>query len=211
VIGDEVIAPTTQERVVAAALRCLAVDGLRRMTVDDVAAEAKVSRATLYRAFPGGRETILAAVVDAERTRLLATVGAQMAVHEGIGDAIAAGLLCSAAWLASHEVLARLMFEEPAALLTHIEFEQMDATLASASATVAPLLERFVPTPVATRVGEWLCRFVISYLLFPADGMDLASPADVAALVRRHVLPGLRAIELDEAGRDTETVVGSVS
>jgi AcrR family transcriptional regulator len=45
----------THGRVVDAALRCLAREGLRGTTVDDIASDAGVSRATLYRAFPGGR------------------------------------------------------------------------------------------------------------------------------------------------------------
>ena len=46
---------STRVRIVDAALRCLARQGIAKTTVDDIAREAGLSRATLYRAFPGGQ------------------------------------------------------------------------------------------------------------------------------------------------------------
>jgi AcrR family transcriptional regulator len=200
----------TTDRVVAAALRCLARTGLRAMTVDDVAADAGVSRATLYRAFPGGRDTILSAVVDAEIARLLAAVGQATEPATELRGALVAGLHAAATWLRDHEVIERLMFDEPATLLTHLEFEQMDRTLAAVSARLAPLLEPFVGDDVAERAGEWTTRVALSYLLFPADEVDLGELADVGWLVDRYVLPGVAAAAAP-AVRDRETVSTKLS
>ncbi len=63
-------APTHSVRAVSATLRCLARWGLRRTSFDDVAREAGCSRATLYRAYPTGKDALLAAVVAAEAARL---------------------------------------------------------------------------------------------------------------------------------------------
>ncbi len=187
-------ATSTRDRVVAGALRCLASQGLRRTTVDDVAVASGVSRATLYRAFPGGRETILGAVVETELARLLAAIRAATDAEATLEGALVAGMHAAARWLSSHEGLERVMFDEPAALLTHLEFEQMDRTLAVLSAEVAPLLERFLAPGVAERAGEWAGRVCVSYLLFPADDVDLCERGDVARLVARHVLPGVVAL-----------------
>jgi len=195
---------STTARVVAAALRCLARTGLRGMTVDDVAADAGVSRATLYRAFPGGRDTILSAVVDAELARLLAAVRAASDPAEDLRGALVAGLHVAAVWLRDHEVIERLMFDEPATLLTHLEFEQLDRTLAALSERLAPLLERYVEPGLAERVGEWTARIAVSYLLFPADDVDLGEAGDVGWLVDRYVVPGVRAAAAQV--REGETV-----
>src|SRR5215472_127423 len=45
--------PDTRERVLAAALELVGRDGLGRLSMDEVAAAAGVSRASLYRLFPG--------------------------------------------------------------------------------------------------------------------------------------------------------------
>ena len=47
-------------RIIDATLVCLARHGTVKTTVDDIARESGVSRATVYRAFPGGRDEILA-------------------------------------------------------------------------------------------------------------------------------------------------------
>jgi AcrR family transcriptional regulator len=193
VAGESATAPT-RERVVAATLRCLAAQGLRRTTVDDVAVAAGVSRATLYRAFPGGRDTIVAAVVDAELERLAAALAVAFAVAGDLGGAFAGAIHAAATWLTANEAIATLMFDEPAVLLTHLEFEQMDRTLAVASTRLAPLLERFVDVETAQRVGEWVTRLVLSYLLFPSDEIDLCEPAGARLLVDRHVLPAVAAL-----------------
>jgi AcrR family transcriptional regulator len=199
----------THGRVVDAALRCLAREGLRGTTVDDIASDAGVSRATLYRAFPGGRETILAAVVDVECARLFAAVAVAV---DGAGDlhgALVDGLVVAAGWLSGHEVLERLMFDEPAVLLTHLEFEQMDRTLAAVAQRTAPLLDRFVGTALAPRLGEWLARLLVSYLLFPSDEVDLCDRGSVEDLVRRYVDPGAAAAAAEV--REVETLSAKLS
>jgi AcrR family transcriptional regulator len=186
--------PTTRERVVGGALACLAEHGLVGTTVDDVAVAAGVSRATLYRAFPGGRDTVLATVVDTELARLFEAIREAADAASDLGGALTAGLQTAAVWLRDHEVLERLMFDEPATLLTHLEFAQMDRTLATASAGAAPLLERFLPAPLAERVGEWAARICLSYVLFPAEDLDLCEGADAARVVARYLLPGVEAL-----------------
>jgi len=186
-----------RERVLAAARACIAAQGLRRTTVDDIAAAAGISRATLYRAFPGGRDTILAALLEGERADLLASIGVALAEAGGLREELALGLCAAARWLTDNALLQRLMFEEPATVLTHVEFEQMDRTLEVATDAVGPLLERHLEPEAARRAGEWVTRIVLSFLLFPTDGVDLCDPASVEVLVDRHVLPGVLALAED--------------
>ena len=183
----------TRARVVDAALACLATDGLRRTTVDVIAAAAGISRATLYRAFPGGRETILAAVVDDQTDRLLGAVGAASDASDDLRGALVAGLVAAAAFVIGHRAVERLMFDEPATLLTHLEFERFDRVLATLSSRAAPLLARFLDAAAAERAAEFATRVAVSYLLQPSDEVDLLEPAEVARLVDRFVLPGVEA------------------
>src|SRR4051795_5041330 len=50
---------TQEQRVIDAALRCIARWGIGKTTLDDVAREASCSRATIYRLFPGGKDALL--------------------------------------------------------------------------------------------------------------------------------------------------------
>src|SRR5947209_4918462 len=71
--------PEVTAKVVEGALRAVARFGLTKLTVDDVAREAGISRATLYRYFPG-RSAVLAAVVRSETERL------QRGLDEALGE-----------------------------------------------------------------------------------------------------------------------------
>ena len=57
----------TEIRVLDAAKSCCERWGIAKVTIDDIAAEAGVSRATLYRMFPGGKDVLF----DALRVREL--------------------------------------------------------------------------------------------------------------------------------------------
>ncbi|MFA9565381.1 MAG: TetR/AcrR family transcriptional regulator, partial [Acidimicrobiales bacterium] len=61
---------TEADAVVDAAARRLASDGIGGTTVDDVAAEAGVSRATVYR-YSGGKDEIVRTVIDREAEQVL--------------------------------------------------------------------------------------------------------------------------------------------
>ena len=67
-VGADRVA-TQEQRVIDAALRCIARWGIGKTTLDDVAREASCSRATIYRLFPGGKDAVFEALVDAELGR----------------------------------------------------------------------------------------------------------------------------------------------
>src|SRR5256885_9631057 len=69
--------PEVEAKVVDGALRAIARFGLGKLTVDDVAREAGISRATLYRYFPG-RGAVLGAVARSEADRLRAGLDAAL-------------------------------------------------------------------------------------------------------------------------------------
>ena len=54
--------PSTYDRVLDAAKRGCERWGFDRVTIDDIAAEAGISRATLYRMFPGGKDVLFEAL-----------------------------------------------------------------------------------------------------------------------------------------------------
>ena len=53
----------SRQEIIEATYACVARWGLAKTTVEDAAREAGVSRATVYRPFPGGREELIDAVV----------------------------------------------------------------------------------------------------------------------------------------------------
>jgi AcrR family transcriptional regulator len=183
-----------EERVVDAALRCLARWGMAKTTLDDVAREAGIGRATLYRLFPGGREALMQEVVGVETARFLRRLDARVAGVDSVEDLIVGAVVEAATTLATHEAFQFLLAHEPEAIVPHLAFGQMDAVLRQVSAHAGPYLDPWLPDgEAAARVAEWLARIVLSYvcaLPAPAAG-DICDEAWVRHLVRVYVVPGL--------------------
>jgi AcrR family transcriptional regulator len=111
------------QRVLVAARDCVAVNGLRDTTVDDIATAAGCGRASIYRLFPGGRRGVLRAMVDAEVDGLLGLLAADADAAPDLATAVAGAVHTAATLLAAHPALQRLLAEEPGAVLPYISFD----------------------------------------------------------------------------------------
>ncbi len=107
-------------RIIDATLACLARHGTLKTTVDDIARRAKVSRATVYRAFPGGRDEVLSAVVDTEVARLFSSLGVRLGAADDLADALVAGIVEASARIQGHAALQYLVEHEPEVVLGHL-------------------------------------------------------------------------------------------
>jgi AcrR family transcriptional regulator len=187
----------TEERLVDAALRCVARWGMAKTTLDDVAREAGCGRATLYRLFPGGREALWDAVVAIEARRFFARLADRASAEVGLEDVLVALVTEASRALTSHAALQFLLQHEPEAVLPHLAFYRGDGVLHSVSAVTAPLLAPWLlpgEAETSLRAAEWLSRMVISYLTSPAADVDLSDNESARRLIRMFVLPGLSAV-----------------
>lgn len=175
-----------------AALCCIARWGVAKTTLDDVAREARCSRATVYRVFPGGKDALLAAVVDREIARLVVELQAATGRATDLEEAIVRGITVTARFVAGHRPLQFLFTHEPGLVLPHLAFAALDDLLARVRLLGGPLLFPHLPAAAdAGRAVEWVARLVISYTCSPAPGIDLTDDASALRLVRAFVLPGL--------------------
>jgi len=182
------------ERIIDATLRCIARWGLAKTTLDDVAREAGIGRATLYRLFPGGRDALFDAVVAAEAGRFFARLDASLRDVDSLEDLLVTAVVEAGETLGSHPALQFLCAHEPEAILPHLAFQQLDSLLRWVSALAAPYLAPWLPgrdPEASARGAEWVARIVLSYLVAPSPAVDLCDPASVRHLICTYVLPGL--------------------
>lgn len=171
-----------EERVLDAARRCVDRWGLAKLTIDDVAVEAGVSRATLYRLFPGGKDVLF----DALRVRELSDF------FQGMRDSIIAvdSLLDFAVHVSVYatremrndEHLAIMLATEEGAALKSLTVEGLPRIVEVASQFVAPLVGDYIAGEDAEIFVELLARLVISHFLAPSQHFDLADPESARTL-----------------------------
>lgn len=182
-------------RICDAALACVARWGIAKTTLEDVAREAGVGRATIYRTFRGGKAHVLRATLLGEAERFLD--GIRQAVGSagaGLEDVVVAGVTTAARQLAGHDALQFLLAHEPDAVLPHVAFHRMGVLFDRVAAFADPYLAPHLPNAdERARAAEWLARVVLTYVFNPAEGVDLTDEASTRHLVRTFVLPGLLA------------------
>lgn len=207
---------STRVRLVDGALRCLARQGIAKTTVDEIAREAGLSRATAYRAFPRGKEDILAAVVETEVARLFSSLAVAMGEAADLEDVLVAGIVEAARQLRSHAALSYLLAYEPGAVLPYLTFAELDRVLLVAGDLAAPFFGRWLEPEQASRAAEWAVRIVLAYCSDQTTATDLRDPRATRALVRAFVLPGILALRVDAPGpvprsRDTSSPIYSTT
>lgn len=185
-------AEETRQQIADAGYRCIARWGVSRTTMADLAREAGVSRATLYRYFPGGREQVFAQSINdavvAFFTELLEAVEGAASLEE----MLEIGLPRAHRQVAEHEVLQAVLRNEPEALHPALDDAVASVRQEMAAFLTTQLEVHGVAGGVAIEeAAEYLSRMLLSYMGSPGR-WDLANPAEVSRLVRAELLGGIR-------------------
>ena len=184
---------STEERIAEALLVCLGRWGLAKTTMDDVAREARISRATVYRLFPGGKAAIMRAAVTAEVLHLVGLLRTELADCEDLEQSMVRAIHLAASFLSAHEALNFLREHDPVAFERLLAFDQLELVFATAEPLLAPALApHCVDDEHARAAAVWAARLVVSHVANPSPSFDLTDEHDVRRLVHTFVMPGLR-------------------
>jgi AcrR family transcriptional regulator len=187
--------PALRERLLEAAYECVARYGLAKTTVEDVVKQSGVSRATVYRAFPGGKDELLRAAVGWEMGRFFGRLAEAVAGEPDFASLVEGGLSFAHAAVRNHEVLQKVLVTEPERLLPLLTTEQ-DAPLAFIRSFLLPYLEReqregrVLDGVDLEESADFVARMILS-LVGSQGAWDLDDPQQVRALVRTQLLAGV--------------------
>jgi AcrR family transcriptional regulator len=184
-------ADDAERHLVEAALRCIARWGVRKTSLDDIAREAGVSRATAYRVFPGGKDRVVEAVFCHEAGRFFHAVEDELRATGTLDEMVVAGITALLRLAADHRVLGAVIEHEPELVLPHFAFHQLDRVLAVAEALCRPHLGRFLPAGEVAPAADLLARVVLTYAFRPTAWVDADDPASVRRLVDTYLLPAI--------------------
>src|SRR5688500_18389243 len=132
----------TRERILESAYAQAAAHGLARATVEGVAHEAGLSRATIYRHFPGGKDELVEAVISWEVARFFDRLGEEIDDAPDFASWLSRGLVAARRQLDGHTLLQRLLEDEADQLVPRL-------------VTVMPLVRAVLRDQLAARLeGE---------------------------------------------------------
>ncbi len=163
-----------RDRIIESADRCFRHYGVAKTTIEDIAADVGVSRATIYRYVEGGREEIVLAVLLTEARDQFQGVVEEFADIEGLADRLTTVMV---------EMVFRNRENDRLSALFNAESLGISSSLPGATDLIIEgMLERIGPlfdaartsgelrTDLADReIAEWLLRIVMSLLSFEGD------------------------------------------
>lgn len=183
--------PDARQRILEATYTCVARWGLSKTTVEDAAREAGLSRATVYRYFPGGRDELLDAVVSWQHLKFFGRLYEEVHGAASLEEVLERGLSFARRAVLEHEVLQMVLRTEPRVLLPKLTVES-NRTVGLISGFLLPYLQdhELAPGVGVHEAADFLARMILSYISSPGH-WDLTDPEQVATLVRFELLPGV--------------------
>jgi len=148
---------TTRERILAATAAVLGRQGMTKLSLSEVAAQAGVSRPTLYRWFASKQE-LLEAFVVWERSFY----------ERGVAKAVA-GLPPGQRLDAALRVIVEYQRSYPGFRMVDIEPEQVIARMSQALPAMRAGLQRLIPGPQAAEIAATIVRVAVSHYLVRSD------------------------------------------
>lgn len=186
-------AADARARLLDAAEACLLRHGLAKTTVGDVAVEAEVSRATVYRYFAGRHDLVLGVILRKADTYLRWLEDRRLP-RGRFADALVEGVLLTVDAAQADELLGLLFASESARTAGSIAGAS-DALAALALQFLRPLLVRAqergdLRADVAVDdAAEWVLRTILSLLTVP--GVRRRDRAERRAFVASFLVPAL--------------------
>ena len=186
-----------RERVLASTYACVARFGMGKTTVEDVVKESGVSRASIYRLFPGGKDQLLRETVGWEMNHFFARLAEAVYDAPDFASLLEEGLVFAHRSIQEHEVLRKVLETEPERLLPLITVEQ-HRVLDFITAFLLPDLEReqragrVRPGVDLAAATEYVARLVLSLIGSPGR-WNMDDPEQVRVLVREELLGGILA------------------
>ena len=194
-----------RQRLIDAAVACIDRLGPAKTTLEDVASEANVSRATIYRYF-GGRDELVLGVLLRELDRNADPFEQDMAAVttvEEVADLVVAS---------SAHLLHSIRTNPKLRLLLSTEGAGVSATIAGASVALfrdyaddlRPVLEDFAERGLvrddvtADELAEWMLRVILS--LLTVEGPGVHTEAEERRLLRAFLVPAVLPVPVAAAG-----------
>ncbi|HEY5025803.1 MAG TPA: TetR/AcrR family transcriptional regulator [Acidimicrobiales bacterium] len=180
-----------RQRILEATYACVARWGLSKTTVEDAAREAGLSRATVYRYFPGGRDELIDAVVSWQFLLFFVSLYEEVHGATSLEEVLDRGLVFARRSLLEHEVLQKILETEPDVLMPKLTVESNRTVGLIAGFLVPYLHEHGMADGIEIHeAADFLARMILSYISSPGH-WDLGDPEQVATLVRTELLAGV--------------------
>jgi AcrR family transcriptional regulator len=170
------MAISLESRILDATKACCERFGFAKLSIDDVAAEAGLSRATIYRLYPGGKDVLLDALRVRELEEFFAELRAGVEGAETLEELLVRTVVMATRELRADHHLAVMLAAEPGEALSQLTTAGVPRIIHYATTFLVPFAEPFLTREQSLALVDVLSRLTISYFLAPSELVDLGDP-----------------------------------
>jgi len=167
------VAHTLDTRVLEATKVCLERWGFAKLTIDDIANEARVSRATIYRMFPGGKDVLFEAMRVRELEEFFGDLKDGIVGAGSLDELLVRTVVTATRRLREDEHLALMLAAEPGTILSQLTSDGVPRIIRMATTFLVPFADPYLDRDQSKTLIDVLSRLTISYFLAPSDVVDL--------------------------------------
>ena len=180
-----------RDRILQATYACVARYGIAKTTVEDAAREAGISRATVYRHFPGGKDQLIRETILWESARFFGRLTPLVENASSLAELLEELVVFGHRAIEEHAVLQKVLQTEPELLLPQLTVGS-SALVGIIKALLMPWLSSadLSEGVTADDAGDHLARMLLSLIGAPGR-WDLRDPDQVRVLVREHLMAGI--------------------
>jgi AcrR family transcriptional regulator len=182
-----------RERLLEATYACVARYGIAKTTVEDVARQAGLSRATVYRHFPGGKQQLVNSTIAWEAARFLDRLTIAVADAPDLETLVVDAVVFAHRAFLDHAVLQKVLETEPELLLPQLTVESTRLVALIRTFLTGPLhraRNQLVPGLDIDWAADHVARLVLNFIGTPGR-WDLTDRAQVTELTRTELLAGI--------------------
>jgi AcrR family transcriptional regulator len=173
-----------ENQILDAAQRCRQRWGIAKVTMDDIVAESGVSRATIYRLFPGGKEVLFEALRVRSLEEFFGRLRAEIATTTSLEDVLVAAVVCATRELREDSDLALQLSTEPGETVSELTVAGLPRIIRMANTLLVPYVAQYVEAATARTMIDALARLVISLFLAPSDHISFAEDEDARMFIQ---------------------------
>jgi AcrR family transcriptional regulator len=186
------IGPTTEERILDAALAGFASRGVRATTMSQLARDTGISREWLYKHFRN-RDAVLIAVAHRELFRFINGLANRAYNADDVTGAVTDAFVYSVEFLRDHELLQRVLTTEPDIVNPQLVRRALPTVGLAVKAAASYLVALGFDGDQAVVIAETLVRLVATITFAPKGQLDLHQSSALRAYASTIVPAVLRA------------------
>ena len=182
------------DQILDAAHRCRQRWGIAKVTMDDIVAESGVSRATIYRLFPGGKDVLFEALRVRSLEEFFERLRAEIQGADSLEDLLVRAVVCATRELRADSDLAVQLSTEAGETVSELTVAGLPRIIRMANALLLPFAAPFIEVATARAMIDALARLVISMFLAPSDHLSFddedAARSIIRPLIQAFIGPG---------------------